>query len=61
METKIASLLNACPSDKAKLRELLEQYMSKSADASNTESEDELEEEDLVRRRVTTTIISSLT
>ena len=45
METKIASLLNACPSDKSKLCELLEQYTSKSADASNTDSEDELEEE----------------
>ena len=44
MEAKIASVLNACPSDKAKLSELLEQYMSESDDANNTDSEDELEE-----------------
>jgi len=45
MEAEIASLLNACPSDKAKLSELLEQYMSESVDATSTDSEDELDEE----------------
>jgi len=44
MEAKIASVLNACPSDKAKLSELLEQYMSESDDANNTDKEDESEE-----------------
>ena len=44
MEAKIASVLNVCPSDKAKLSELLELCMSQSDDANNTDKEDELEE-----------------
>ena len=56
-EAKIASLLDACPTDKAKLIELLEQCMSESVNASNTDSEGELEE----KTQWTTTIMSSLT